>query len=259
MYVDEIARQLLNKLIREPGIYNEQLYIKHHKSKSKGAWNELFKYYSDNEQWGKTICRFQNSGNRRRVILETSPYNTSDLKKVAGWLGGSIRSAITTLGNENTEKKQKYLAEFGTIMRVPYETTNDEFPLLLWSDTNYRILKDRFITEIELLTFINNDNRDWLVIGKTLRINGVLDLFLRIERRESGLVLIDLNNPELFFVKYLTELLKETGMQWSYFTYPTIDPNHNIMIFINTHTNAILDEIIESEFIWITKNKKRKL
>ncbi|ANS73963.1 hypothetical protein AWM70_04750 [Paenibacillus yonginensis] len=143
--------------------------------------------------------------------------------------------------------------------RVTYEMVTDKEIKPVWSNSSFSHLTEKYINEDELLSLLSNEDNSARVKGKILRAHGTCNMYLRIEKRKNGIVTIDLNNPGSYYVEYLTQLLKRTSMSWSCFTYPTIDPYHNIKVFINTNDDNDLKSLVKSDFRWITMKKIRKL
>ncbi|NOJ73119.1 hypothetical protein [Paenibacillus alvei] len=263
MYVNPRFEELLKNVFdQKPGLNNEREYIKAHDSKSSGAWNELFDYSKDNERWGLLLCRFKEEvGSRRRIILENSPYNTGNLNEILEWKSGSLRSLLTKVGNPTIIRKNTELAEYAILHRVTYEIVTDKKVIPVWNNSSFSQLVEKYINEDELLSIVlnKNENKNAWVKGKILQAHGTYNMYLRIEKKKNGLLIIDLNNTEIYLVEYLTQLLKKTNTNWSCFTYPTIDPYRNIKVFINTHNGDDLKSLVESDFRWITMEKIRRL
>lgn len=244
------------------GKLSEYEYVKKHDMRTKGAlstWHDAKEAARNLDYWRKYVICFDHLGNRRNSMLEALDMSVTELKEIIQ-CGKSTANALVRTSQFKEITRDigvEFLCHFGIIVRHCYALVATKSANLQWDNINFYSLRAPFIDERELRELITGgkqlENRR-TIQGYILRTpaTNVMDICLRLEIRKNGLIILDVANPDAKNLEFVMVYLKKIEINWNFFVYPTLDPQHFLFIFVGNAENGQMEKLMRQEFVWKT-------
>ncbi|XEC96717.1 hypothetical protein AB6A23_09390 [Paenibacillus tarimensis] len=237
---------------------SEEDYINKHEfaQKKENPWHEVKVIAKNKERWSKFISKFRHPGNRRKVLAELTGLTYNELGKIMEWGNSTCGDLIRTSNLKPSTRRigSEILAQFGIMTRATYQLLTHKKVDLEWDDTHFKLIEQNAIDKEQFLQICNtNVTFERHIKGYVLK---VLEkkLYLRVERRRDGFIIIDLANADLELFRILSDALRETSGKWSFLYYPTIYRNKDyFLIFVRNANEDEMNELLREEFSWAEK------